>query len=110
MGRHSPLEYLLVCQILCLLRRNEMDRDLNMIEKIYTACLELCHFNDITVPLGQKTCNEISSIISEYDKNREIFESTFIDHFSSSVPSSNPSSATSKPATPCHGKSALMKA
>ena len=75
MGRHTPLEYLL---ILCLLRRNEMDRDLNMIEKIYTACLELCHVNDITVPLGQKTCNEISSIISEYDKNREIFESTCI--------------------------------
>ena len=77
-GRRTQLEYLLVCQILSLLRRNQMNRDSNVVHKIYTACLELCHLKDISLPLGQKTCNEISSIIAEYDKHKQVFECTCI--------------------------------
>ena len=47
MGPHTQLEYLTF--------PTQMDRDVHM---IYTACLGLCHVKDISLPLGQKTCNK----------------------------------------------------
>ena len=76
MGPRTHLEYLHVCQILFLLRRNQMDRDLNVIHKIYTGCLELCQATEVALPLSEKTADDISNIIIEYDKHKKVFEST----------------------------------
>ena len=46
MGPQTQLEYLLVCRIFSLIRRKKIDRDLHIIHKIYTACLELCQEKD----------------------------------------------------------------
>lgn len=77
MGPRTQLEYLLVCEILSL-RKKKMHRDLHVVHKIYTACFELCQGADASVPLSEKTVEEISDIIGEYDKHRKRVESICI--------------------------------
>ena len=77
-GPRTQLEFLLVCQILSLLRRKEVDSDLHVTHKIYTTCVELCQSTAAVLPLSIKTPDELSNIIDEYNKNKKIFESTCI--------------------------------
>ena len=74
-GTTSPLEYLLACRVLSLLRRNEINRNLR--KDIHCLFVTMSRQLHDYAPWS-KTCNEISSIISEYDRNKDIFESTCI--------------------------------
>lgn len=56
MGPHTQFEYLLVCQILSLLRNKQMYRDLHDVHKIYTACFELCQGAVVSLSLSEKNC------------------------------------------------------
>ena len=49
-----------------------------MLHKIYTACFELCQGADASLPLREKTAEEVTDIIGEYDKHGRVFESTCI--------------------------------
>ena len=41
---------------------------------LYTACMEVAEAMEFSLPLGPKTSLEISQVVDEYDRNREVFE------------------------------------
>ena len=45
---------------------------------LYSSCVELAQVLELSLPLGPKTAENISEIVTEYDHNREVFEATCI--------------------------------
>ena len=76
-GPRTQLEYLLISQIFksC---GDRVELDTDMICKLYSCCVELAQIQELSIPLGPKTTDEISKILEEYEKNRQVFEATCI--------------------------------
>ena len=71
------MEYLLVTQLLNFCKNN-LITDIFIIPQLYQYFLELMQAIDNSLPIGAKTVAEISDIVTEHEKNRQVFEATCI--------------------------------
>jgi hypothetical protein len=58
------------------LSRQGIDEDNGTVHATYNACADLA--NVLTWPLGNKSENEVGTMIREYFKNKEVFEATCV--------------------------------
>ena len=73
-GPRTLLEYLLISHIIKFCKNNGIDISLDVVHMLYSSCVELVQALEIHVPLGQKTSEEISKVIKEYECNLKVFE------------------------------------
>ena len=73
-GPRTQLEYLLISEIVKYCHQKGIDFDTDIIQAIYTSCVELAHTFELSLPLGSKGEHEINVVLLEYDSNKAMFE------------------------------------
>ena len=84
-GPRTLLEYLLISQIIKYCRNDGTDISLDTVNMLYTLCIEVAQALEMHLPLGQKSSDDVSKIILEYEHNLKVFEAMCITQFQSNT-------------------------
>ena len=84
-GPRTLLEYLLVSQLIKYCRNDGTDISLDTVSMLYTLCVEVAQALEMHLPLGQKSSDDVSKIILEYEHNLKVLEAMCITQFQSNT-------------------------
>lgn len=80
-GYRTQQEYFLIASIIRFLTTRTIEYDTKIIHSFYSACIEMIKAYDLhSIPIGEKSENQVDTIIKEYHKNMDLFAHICVEH------------------------------